>query len=248
MKNIDFTKAGGFPLKQDTLNFMQESYQELSRALISYLTQGSRFFNARGLGSYILTGLNEEEQNGVIYISAGWVVINDDLLYFAGAPKSAVDNEGIGIQSLSTSTTFKDGSTHSVYLEKIAVAGGQNAVPFSLLIRIATLADLRPILNYSTFLNIATLSPLSSRTININVPVAKEGDVIVASLSENPDLGFEEDESGGLFVPAEFGITDWVFARATAKIDGKVSLFLFNQHSSLPAFGGDIMIRLRILK
>lgn len=245
MKNIDFTQPGGFPLKQDTLSFMQDSYRELNDALISYLTQGSRFFHDRGIGNYILSGLNVEAQNGVNYITSGWIIFNGELLYFAQTLKSIVDHEGIGHHTLSTPVTFKDGSVLPVYFEKVAIAGGADAVSFNSFLRIGNLADFRPILGISLVRNIETLSPGASRSLEINVPVVNEGDVIVVSISDNP---VHDDDDDTPFAPVTFGVTDWVSVRASAKTDGKVSLFFINQHPSISAFGGDIMIRIRVLK
>lgn len=49
-KKIDFSKQGGFPFTQATLDFMQDSYKSILQTLISYL-------GVPATGHYIISGV-----------------------------------------------------------------------------------------------------------------------------------------------------------------------------------------------
>lgn len=239
MKKIDFTKEGGFPLKQDTLAFMQESYNELKQAMLLWFRK-SGISETSGGENYILSGLEEKVIGSTWMITPGWIIRDGELLYFGGGPKNMVEEQGIGVQTFNESVTYKSGIIYPVYLSKVAVVGGGEAVPLLQYIRIVNINDLRPVLARSVVRNLDVLPSGASRNMDIDVAGAKEGDVVIVSISDNV--------SGEGFVGAQYGAPEWVAVRAKVKVDDKVSLFFINQHPVLNAFGGDIRIRIRVLK
>lgn len=236
MKKIDFTKEGGFPLKQDTLAFMQESYNELKKALLLWFGQ-SGINDVTGL-ALILSGLDERVTGGQWMITPGWIIRDGELLYFGGGPKNMVEEQGIGVQAISVPATYKSGSVYPVYESKYAVVGGVDAIALQQYSRIVNINDLRPILARSMVRNLEVLPPGGNRMMDLDLPGVNEGDVVVVSLSDNTGGSME----------ALYGSPEFVAVRAKVKADNKVSLFMINQHQTMSAFGGDIRIRIRVLK
>lgn len=105
MKHIDFTKTGGFPLEQNTVNFMQDSYGEFFNAMIAQ-------WGCTPDKSYIITGC---EYNGTT-ITKGWVVINNEIMPFAGG-----EGDSIGIDTQNEAVTFENGQSNEVYKTKTAI-------------------------------------------------------------------------------------------------------------------------------
>ncbi len=105
MHTIDFTKQGGFPLEQNTLDFMQDGQHANMNALVALC-------GCEVKKKYIIYGCTVLGGR----ISAGWVVINNEVLYFDG---------GIGTAIASTTdisdVTFETGETHGVYQYKKAI-------------------------------------------------------------------------------------------------------------------------------
>lgn len=238
MKKIDFSQNGGFPLKQDTLAFMQNSYSELQEAVVKWFTAPGKL--AQVFPAFIFTGLEVIVEGGQQMLTPGWIIRNGMLLYFPGSTLHQAQDEGIGIQTVKTSALFKDGLTREVYEEKIAVAGGVDPIYFEQFTRIANINDLRPVLARKITRNLTVLTPGAYRTIDIDVIGAEEGDVVVISLSDVTD-----DNNA---ISAAHGAPEFVTVRGKVNVNDKVSVFLMNNHPSLSAFGGDIVFRIRILK
>ncbi len=115
-KRIDFTKTGGFPLTQNALNFMQDSYRNAIEGLA----------NLAG-NKIIISGM--EESNG--QVSNGWIFWNGEILPFEGGPKQMY----FTITENKESEVFEDNNVHEVYFSKKAKFGG--SLLFSELIRLS---------------------------------------------------------------------------------------------------------------
>lgn len=236
MKKVDFTKAGGFPLKQDTLKFMQDAYnKEFLAAFLQWITTVGVFDQSGGVAQ-ILTGVTVRDSE----VTPGWIVRNKELLYFAGDTLTNVENSnGIGVQTITTPATFKDNSVQGVYEEKFAVAGGVDPIPLANFRRIINLTDLRPIVSKKVREEVPTLNAGSKTNITLTVAGASVGDVVVVSLEDVAPPGFPTPS---------YGVTDWVSVRARVVSPDQVLVTLINQHQSSPAFDGWVDFRVRIIK
>jgi len=124
-KYIDFTKTGGFPLTQDVMAFLQDSYDKVFGSI------------AQTLGQYnILTGCTFDGGSGSY--GSGWITYNGEVLPFVGAP--AVPNGVIVVESAHT-VTYRDTSMNAVIKTRYATlgSGGIPITSFS----INTLASLK---------------------------------------------------------------------------------------------------------
>jgi hypothetical protein len=115
MKNviIDFSKLGGYRLKQATLDKMQESYIFYLKTLVSFL-------GCAETGSYIISGCQIVGAN----ITAGMMYIDGELCPFAGTPGDA--NTLIAKQATTSTLNFKNGVDQPVFreLEAVKVSSG----------------------------------------------------------------------------------------------------------------------------
>lgn len=120
-KRIDFSKLEGLATYQDTLDFLQTSYREAISAI------------AKALGSkVIVTGITDL---GTTY-SDGWVIIDGDLMPFAGGLKT----DRIVVEEISDTEIFNDGSIQTVYYTKRAKLGITGGFAFSDFIRVDTMS------------------------------------------------------------------------------------------------------------
>ncbi len=120
-KKIDYSNLGGFPLTQDVLAFMQDSYRDVLSAI------------ARLCGNKVIVyGVTVAGAN----VSDGWLVINGEFIPFVGG--------NLGTQVLVSETgtplTFEDASVPNVLFTKTATTGAIGGFPFSDLVRLPTLA------------------------------------------------------------------------------------------------------------
>lgn len=100
-KNIDYTIIGGLEVTQETFDFMQQQAVGLAEAITS----------AHG-DFVIVSGFIDQ---GTTY-SAGWIVINGELLPFAGGLKASY----IFVETTKQSVDFENATTHDVYTSKVA--------------------------------------------------------------------------------------------------------------------------------
>jgi hypothetical protein len=123
-KQIDFSNIGGFPLEQDTLAFMQDSY---TTALmhIARLCGGDKI---------ILWGV--EVEDGVV--SDGAISINNEIIPFAGG---AVDNY-ISIEITQGPALYEDGNVKYPYTTKIATCAAVGDIAMAELQRLPTLINI----------------------------------------------------------------------------------------------------------
>jgi hypothetical protein len=120
-KRIDFSKLEGLATYQDTLDFLQTSYREAISAV------------AKAFGSrVIVTGITDL---GSAY-SDGWVIIDGELMPFAGGLKA----DRIVVDELSDTELFSDGSIQTVYYTKRAKSGITGGYAFSDFIRVDTMS------------------------------------------------------------------------------------------------------------
>ncbi|MBO9200591.1 MULTISPECIES: hypothetical protein [Niastella] len=120
-KRIDFSKLEGLATYQDTLDFLQVSYREAISAI------------AKAFGSkVIVTGITDQ---GTTF-SDGWVVIDGELMPFAGGLKT----DRIVVEEISDTEIFNDGSIQTVYYTKRAKLGITGGFAFSDFVRVDTLS------------------------------------------------------------------------------------------------------------
>lgn len=120
-KRIDFSKLEGLATYQDTLDFLQISYREAISAI------------AKAFGSkVIVTGITDQ---GATF-SDGWVVIDGELMPFAGGLKA----DRIVVEEIADTEIFNDGSIQTVYYTKGAKLGITGGFAFSDFVRVDTLS------------------------------------------------------------------------------------------------------------
>ncbi len=125
MNTIEFTHPNGFPWTQKTLNFLQEASYNDMKALVALC-------GCEASKSYILYGCQVSGTS----ISAGWVVIGNEIYSFAGGSGSA-----IGIQESRENATYQDETVRGVYISKKAVISA-TGTPISQFIRLKNIKDL----------------------------------------------------------------------------------------------------------
>jgi hypothetical protein len=116
MKSIDFTQPGGFPLTQDQLDYLQQSYTETIRTVAAIGDDGTG-------APVLLAGMAQSISGGTTTITPGWFLYNSDLVYFTGASYGTVPVGDVPLVTISTSVgtlTFNNGTTPGVILEKTA--------------------------------------------------------------------------------------------------------------------------------
>ncbi len=124
-KEIDFSNTGGFPLTQDTLEYMQEGYREVLLALATYGIDATTISTNIPV---VLTGMSIV---GNIY-KAGWLYYNGAVICFpndiniTGLP--ALGGGGVYgwvVTETDTPLTFNDASTPNVMkLQQATIAAG----------------------------------------------------------------------------------------------------------------------------
>lgn len=108
---VNFTKTGGFPLTQNAMEYIQQSYNDVLEAV------------ARMAGQYVIvTGVTETAPN--VY-SNGWVAIEGQFMPFIGGVNSGF----VSITPAYSGLTFRDGSTPIVYTSYTATFG-VSGIPF----------------------------------------------------------------------------------------------------------------------
>jgi hypothetical protein len=122
-KRIDLTNLGGFPFEQDTLKFMQESYDAAFQGVAALCGNKT-----------ILSGVVCDGRN----VSSGWISYNGELIPFIGA--ALADN--VVITETSDAKIFEDGSQHNVYFTKVATCGNVGDFPFSDLVPLLSLQNI----------------------------------------------------------------------------------------------------------
>lgn len=124
MNRIDAQQSGGFPLETDTLDFLQNSFTALQSLV------------ALGGDNFIVSGCQVQANN----VSAGWVVINGELLPF----KAGLLQTKVVIIESKAPRNFENGTNKVVFYDRYAQFGtGDSFVLFADLARIKDLKTFR---------------------------------------------------------------------------------------------------------
>lgn len=116
MKNIDFSFNGGFPLTQETLDYMQGRDIDILKSIVQMgVPVGST-------DPIILSGCYYD--SGTTSYGSGWIYKNGEVYYFAGGAVPALPaGAKCIIQDYTTTVVFEDATSHDVYIERKAVYG-----------------------------------------------------------------------------------------------------------------------------
>lgn len=126
MNNIDFTKPGGFPLDTNALDFLQSAFASSINALAAL----------GGSDNYILSGCVVNGSN----VSTGWVVINGELLPFAGG----IAQTKVLIRENKESVRFQDLIERDVIVtRRVEFGTGTGEILFSSLLPIKNLLTVK---------------------------------------------------------------------------------------------------------
>ena len=104
MKNIDLTQLGGFPLTQDTLDYIQDISKDILKMYFSNLMLNDT-------GKYIVGGA---ARNGTS-TTKGWLVIDGELFQL-----NAGNGNYVKISQIQKIVTFEDTNAKAVYTERFA--------------------------------------------------------------------------------------------------------------------------------
>lgn len=116
MKKIDFSQPGGFPLTQDQLNYLQQSYAECAHALAR--------MGGDINGPFIISGMSISNPSlGEYTVTDGWLYYNGEIVHFlantiTGAAGSLAPF--VVISPVASSLLFNDGSTPPVISDATA--------------------------------------------------------------------------------------------------------------------------------
>ena len=122
-KSFDFTQLGGFPLEQERLSWMQQSYTEALQAVSSLI--GDNVI----VSGCVVAGTN---------VTDGWVVVGGELLPFKGGVKQ----DTFSIRNITTSLEFEDSNFKEVQFYKYCEFGTDNPINFDSLTRLKTIKNI----------------------------------------------------------------------------------------------------------
>ena len=113
MKSVDFSHAGGFPLTQDVLDYLQQAYTECLNA----------FAAMGGAGPVIISGMGVTVSGGTTTIADGWFFYNGELVQFSSGSYTTIppgDVVLIDIAPYIGNLSYNDGSTFGAILSSAA--------------------------------------------------------------------------------------------------------------------------------
>ncbi len=113
MKAIDFTHAGGFPLTQDELNYLQQAYTECINALALM----------GGAGPVLINGMGVTVSGGATTIANGWFFYNGAMVQFTSGSYTTIPAGDVVLVTITphvTSLTYNDGSSYGAILNASA--------------------------------------------------------------------------------------------------------------------------------
>lgn len=202
MNKIDFTQPDGFPLKAETLGFMQEAYQQALYGLAQLA----------GVGNIIVSGCTD---NGST-VTSGWIYINNELFYFQGGTKSTY----IIVDETITTDTNQGGATVNRYFYRSLKFGTSTTqFDFSSLERVESLSGLRTKLWLSYFESAIILSGCSVSNVS-------GGNLTISSGVAMLDNQFINVPSYNGAYPVYFGLGVW-----STTAPGGGSYLTFNPHT-----------------
>ena len=121
-QRIDFSKIDGYPLTQDTLDFMQKSYRDAIAAMAGLM------------GNLVIV-------SGVADLGAnwgdGWVVMNGELLPFVGGVKAA----RVIVEEITGTETFANASVQTVLYTRRARLASVGGDAFADFVRLTNMKD-----------------------------------------------------------------------------------------------------------
>jgi hypothetical protein len=123
MNTINFSNLKGFPLTQDDLDFLQQSYLAAFNGIAKLCGDKT-----------ILAGV--EHVGGAV--SAGWIVYNGEMLPFVASAYAA----NVVIIETDTALTFGDNTLHDVIISRYATCGVSGLFPFSDLVPLTSLQNI----------------------------------------------------------------------------------------------------------
>lgn len=112
-QRIDFTNEGGFPLTQNAMAFLQDSFGEVIKAM-TYL--GGQYI--------ILTGVTQSSPN--VYTN-GWVIANGEILPFVGG----LGQPNLSITQTTSGVTFRDTVEKIAFYDRSIGFSVSGTIPFS---------------------------------------------------------------------------------------------------------------------
>ena len=119
MKAIDFTHAGGFPLTQNELDYLQQAYTECLTALT--------IMGGDGTTPVLISGMAQSgPAPGTTAATDGWFFYNGELIRFTGSSATPVGTDVVLVQitPAATNLTYNDGSSYPAVLNKTAALTG----------------------------------------------------------------------------------------------------------------------------
>lgn len=123
-KRIDLSNLGGFPLEQDSLQFMQESYRGAFAAIAQLCGNKTILYGVESVGGNI---------------TDGWIAYNGELIPFIGGVAAA--DVVITETPAAAQATFEDGTDRDVYFTKVATVGAVGDFPFTDLVPLLSLQN-----------------------------------------------------------------------------------------------------------
>jgi hypothetical protein len=122
-KRIDLTKLGGYPLAQEDLDWLQNSYRNTFASLANFIGD-----------KVIIDGMVEAGGN----VSAGWISMGGEIVPFLGG---TIGTGTFMIDELITPLVFDDGVSKDVLYERVAKFSVTGTFNYSDLKRINTLKE-----------------------------------------------------------------------------------------------------------
>ncbi len=115
MKSIDFSHAGGFPLTQDELDYLQQAYTECINAIATLGSDGSTPFIINGM-------VQSVPGAGLLAVTSGWFFYNGEMIKFTGATVTPIGTDVpiVQITPVASNLTYNDGSLYPAVLNKTA--------------------------------------------------------------------------------------------------------------------------------
>lgn len=158
-KRIDYSFPGGFPVHEGALDFMQTGYSDPIKGLA----------NMAG-NMTIISGMTEVGNN----VSAGWIVINGELLPFLAGSKQT----SFIVEEIAKQQRFRNGDNNTVYYTRQARFGsGVTQYPYAALKRIASNSIMQDAETFATSRALRRVSELSLYEPNIIVSGCDVSDV-----------------------------------------------------------------------
>lgn len=203
-KSFDFTQLGGFPLEQERLSWMQQSYTEALQAVNSLI--GDNVI----VSGCVVAGSNVKD---------GWVVVNGELLPFKGGAKLST----FTIRTITTSLEFEDASFKNVQFNKYCEFGTDNSINFDSLTRLKTIKEISA--GIQTIDNSITVLNKQIYTGRIYVDFPLDGDKTIRAFVDPPEGINPTDYVGFL----NYGIVDVVTSSYYTINQNRIEFILFRE-------------------